>query len=56
MRAIDADILRDAAETVRETTEAFQELIDAQPTIEVPAEHTTRLMRKYSRPNVYGDL
>ena len=56
MRAIDADVLRDAAGTVRETTDAFQELIDEQPTIEIPAERTTRLMRKYSRPHVYADL
>ena len=56
MRPIDADILRYETETCRETTDAFQQLIDAQPTIEIPAERTTRLMRKYSRPNVYADL
>lgn len=32
MRLIDADALRKAAKTCRETTEAFLELIDAQPT------------------------
>ena len=56
MRPIDADILRYETETCRETTDAFQQLIDAQPTIEIPVERTTRLMRKYSRPNVYADL
>lgn len=55
MRPIDADVLREAAETCIETTDAFQALIDRQPTLKT-AEGTTRLMRKYSRPNVYADL
>jgi len=55
MRPIDADVLREAAETCIETTDAFQALIDRQPTLRA-AEGTTRLMRKYSRPNVYADL
>ena len=33
MRLIDADKLRHDAEWCRETTEAFQELIDMQPTV-----------------------
>ena len=33
MRLIDADKLRHDAELCRETTEAFQELIDKQPTL-----------------------
>ncbi len=53
MRRIDADALRHAAETCRETTDAFIELIDAQPTV---AEPETRLVRHYSRPNVFADL
>lgn len=56
MRAIDADRLREAAETVIETTEAFQDLIDQQPTLKLPGDNTTRLMRRYSRPGVYADL
>ena len=55
MRPIDADVLREAAETCIETTDAFQALIDRQPTLKA-AEGTTRLMHKYSRPNVYTDL
>lgn len=34
MNLIDRDILRYEAETCRETTDAFVELIDAQPTVE----------------------
>ena len=56
MRPIDADVLREAAETCIETTDAFQALIDRQPTLNVFTDRTTRLMRKYSRPNVYADL
>ena len=56
MRPIDADVLREAAETCIETTDAFQALIDRQPTLNVSTDRTTRLMRKYSRPNVYADL
>ena len=55
-RPIDANALREAAETCRETTEAFQELIDAQPTLGAAQERTTRMLRKYSRPNVFADL
>lgn len=33
VRPIDANALHEAAETCKETTDAFQELIDAQPTL-----------------------
>ena len=56
MRPIDADVLREAAETCIETTDAFQALIDAQPTLGAAQERTTRMLRKYSRPNVFADL
>ena len=39
MRLVDADALREAAETCRETTGDFQALIDAAPTIDaIPVE------------------
>ena len=37
MRLIDADALKEAAQTVRETTDAFCELIDEQETIDIPS-------------------
>ena len=56
VRPIDANALHEAAETCREATDAFQELIDAQPTLSAAQERTTRMLRKYSRPNVFADL